>query len=74
MPAAEELPITGITADAVTRELTIQVDQRGDRSKVPAAGVARVIEVPDALRGQWLVRLDSGGSRRAIQTFVIDLP
>lgn len=74
VPAAEELPITGITADAVTRELTIQVDPRGDTSRVPAVGVARVIEVPDALQGQWLVRLDSGGSRRAIQTFVIDLP
>lgn len=71
---AEEFSITGITADAVTHEFTIRIGARGDRTTVPVAGVARVIEVPDTLAGPWLARLDRGGSRFSTQTFVVDLP
>ena len=72
---AEELTITAITADAVMRELTIGIDVRGDQRVVPAAGVARIIELPDTLHGEWLVRLDRGSGRLdLVDTFVIDLP
>jgi len=71
---ADEIIITGIRADPGTRELTIWTELRGDRLAVPASGVARVIELPAELRGQWLVRLDGGGDAHLIQPFVIDLP
>jgi hypothetical protein len=43
---AEELTITAVTADAVTREVRVGIDVRGDQRVVPAAGVARIIELP----------------------------
>src|SRR5687767_1527387 len=72
---AEELAITAVTADAVTRELTISIDARGDQRVVPAAGVARIIELPDTIHGEWLVRFDRGSGRLDfVDTFVIGLP
>lgn len=72
---AEELTIIGVAADAATRELTVGIDVRGDQRVVPAAGVARIIELPGTLHGEWLVRLDRGTGRLDfVDTFVIDLP
>lgn len=71
--ASEELTITAVMADAATRQLTIRVDPRGDQLVLPAEGVARILELPQSVRGEWLVRLDAG-STRAVNTFVIDVP
>lgn len=73
MRASEELTITGVTADIATRQLTIRVDPRGDQLVVPVEGVARILELPESIRGVWLVRLDAG-TTRAVQTFVVNFP
>jgi len=71
---AEELTITAVTADAVTREVTVSIDVRGDQRVVPAAGVARIVELPATISGEWLVRLYRGAGRMDfVDTFVIDV-
>ncbi|MFN2521245.1 MAG: hypothetical protein ABR525_09385, partial [Candidatus Limnocylindria bacterium] len=56
--AANDLVLSNITADPATRQLRVHAEQRGQlRNTVVDVGGASVIELPDSLHGQWLVRL-----------------
>lgn len=70
---ADDLKISSVSADPAARELTITFDATGGRRALPALGVGRIVELPDTIQGQWLVRLQTTGSSSTALTFVVDV-